>query len=98
MIRRPPRSTLFPYTTLFRSRPDGNPGGRGNAAAHVPEGRGRGEAVDRGRRRAEPHDGRVRPMSEIDREPYVGRPLKRTEDPKLITGRGQYVEDIKLPW
>src|SRR3989449_11978 len=24
MIRRPPRSTLFPYTTLFRSRRDGN--------------------------------------------------------------------------
>src|SRR3712207_8209103 len=23
MIRRPPRSTLFPYTTLFRSLPDG---------------------------------------------------------------------------
>src|SRR5947199_2916323 len=23
MIRRPPRSTLFPYTTLFRSRPSG---------------------------------------------------------------------------
>src|SRR2546430_8818666 len=33
MIRRPPRSTLFPYTTLFRSqagavaRHDGDPGG-----------------------------------------------------------------------
>src|SRR2546426_3816833 len=27
MIRRPPRSTLFPYTTLFRSR-DGHLGGR----------------------------------------------------------------------
>src|SRR6266481_9841956 len=27
MIRRPPRSTLFPYTTLFRSA-IGNPGGR----------------------------------------------------------------------
>src|SRR2546426_11589842 len=26
MIRRPPRSTLFPYTTLFRSRP-GEPAG-----------------------------------------------------------------------
>src|SRR3712207_7831710 len=25
MIRRPPRSTLFPYTTLFRSRPAGRP-------------------------------------------------------------------------
>src|SRR2546426_9067715 len=24
MIRRPPRSTLFPYTTLFRSRAHGN--------------------------------------------------------------------------
>src|SRR5918995_1965460 len=26
MIRRPPRSTLFPYTTLFRSRPPAVPG------------------------------------------------------------------------
>src|SRR2546427_4771416 len=25
MIRRPPRSTLFPYTTLFRSNPAGDP-------------------------------------------------------------------------
>src|SRR2546430_3585095 len=25
MIRRPPRSTLFPYTTLFRSRPEADP-------------------------------------------------------------------------
>src|SRR3712207_9241794 len=30
MIRRPPRSTLFPYTTLFRSR---GPGPRGGGAA-----------------------------------------------------------------
>src|SRR3712207_6921503 len=31
MIRRPPRSTLFPYTTLFRSRPElaGRVGGVG---------------------------------------------------------------------
>src|SRR5258708_30684676 len=27
MIRRPPRSTLFPYTTLFRSRPPWGPCG-----------------------------------------------------------------------
>src|SRR6266571_7832234 len=26
MIRRPPRSTLFPYTTLFRSEPTYRPG------------------------------------------------------------------------
>src|SRR5262245_63688743 len=28
MIRRPPRSTLFPYTTLFRSRGAGSPSSR----------------------------------------------------------------------
>src|SRR3712207_8510074 len=29
MIRRPPRSTLFPYTTLFRSRPISKMAGEG---------------------------------------------------------------------
>src|SRR2546430_6961746 len=33
MIRRPPRSTLFPYTTLFRSH-DGGPGPSGFRAEH----------------------------------------------------------------
>src|SRR5919108_3956023 len=28
---------------------------------------------------------------------YVGQPVKRFEDPKLITGRGAFVDDIKLP-
>src|SRR5690349_24017611 len=42
MIRRPPRSTLFPYTTLFRSRPlvrrtrQGQPAGRSRAAGVEP--------------------------------------------------------------
>src|SRR2546430_12481253 len=31
MIRRPPRSTLFPYTTLFRSRPP-HDAGRSNGS------------------------------------------------------------------
>src|SRR5438105_10455844 len=35
MIRRPPRSTLFPYTTLFRSREDARlPLRRGSRSAH----------------------------------------------------------------
>src|SRR3712207_7079874 len=47
MIRRPPRSTLFPYTTLFRSagdavRPRRRVGGRGARAA-------RGDAAAHGR-------------------------------------------------
>ena len=28
---------------------------------------------------------------------YVGQPVKRFEDPKLIAGRGAFVDDIKLP-
>src|SRR3712207_7185068 len=40
MIRRPPRSTLFPYTTLFRSglRPAGAHGGERLVARRVEEG------------------------------------------------------------
>src|SRR3712207_8579032 len=43
MIRRPPRSTLFPYTTLFRSvhrqpaEQDGQERGGADRAAHLPE-------------------------------------------------------------
>jgi carbon-monoxide dehydrogenase large subunit len=29
--------------------------------------------------------------------PYVGLPLKRMEDPRLVQGRGQYVDDLVLP-
>src|SRR6266566_5402508 len=45
MIRRPPRSTLFPYTTLFRSPGPGSLGrsaGRPRRSARTP-GRGRSE-------------------------------------------------------
>src|SRR5438093_3706495 len=35
MIRRPPRSTLFPYTTLFRSRRGDGAGGDGPRAPVV---------------------------------------------------------------
>src|SRR3712207_8043396 len=36
MIRRPPRSTLFPYTTLFRSRRGGGGGLRPGAVGRLP--------------------------------------------------------------
>src|SRR3712207_7619376 len=47
MIRRPPRSTLFPYTTLFRSERRGGAGARDG----VPGRRG-GSRVARGRQTA----------------------------------------------
>src|SRR3712207_8840645 len=48
MIRRPPRSTLFPYTTLFRSC-SGSPSSVREAAHRGAQVRGHaGELVDRG--------------------------------------------------
>src|SRR2546426_1571159 len=44
MIRRPPRSTLFPYTTLFRSRARVP----GVCGAHVRDGRTGDEAASEG--------------------------------------------------
>src|SRR5437773_10276043 len=44
MIRRPPRSTLFPYTTLFRSR---RPTGPGHDQGGRPDGYGRAEDLHR---------------------------------------------------
>src|SRR3989449_5394980 len=49
MIRRPPRSTLFPYTTLFRSRPARRPAAHDAAARHGARGGRRG-----GRARLDP--------------------------------------------
>src|SRR3989441_1905096 len=42
MIRRPPRSTLFPYTTLFRSRAVRRAGARRRRGPGRGRGRGRG--------------------------------------------------------
>src|SRR5689334_23422477 len=54
MIRRPPRSTLFPYTTLFRSRV----GGRGVGSRARRSGRrDRGGAVRRADRQRRPAPG-----------------------------------------
>src|SRR3712207_7800045 len=62
MIRRPPRSTLFPYTTLFRSESRGSrifPDHRGGEPADGEHQR----ACDRGDRAADERGGRARPRS-----------------------------------
>src|SRR3712207_9042461 len=66
MIRRPPRSTLFPYTTLFRSAlaPRARAGGRRERPAAV--------------RRQEPRDLRERPAGRArGGRPGVGRQRDR---------------------
>src|SRR2546428_6182930 len=58
MIRRPPRSTLFPYTTLFRSRGGARPRGAGPRARPARPAREGARPQDTHRRR-----GRVRVRS-----------------------------------
>src|SRR2546430_10029638 len=62
MIRRPPRSTLFPYTTLFRSTPS-----RGGwfGACWRWAGPGRGGASRVGRRRSEEHTSELQSQSNL---------------------------------
>src|SRR5437868_6896743 len=36
-------------------------------------------------------------MRELKTEQFVGRPMPRREDRRLLTGRGQYVSDLVLP-
>src|SRR5256885_13908652 len=60
MIRRPPRSTLFPYTTLFRSPAgDGADAAQGLAVARLADLRGLAPAAGRRRRRRQDRYGRA---------------------------------------
>src|SRR3989449_7163094 len=58
MIRRPPRSTLFPYTTLFRSRP-----GRGEGELKARAGRDATWWIGAGRRGVRRREGSAVPAA-----------------------------------
>src|SRR5256885_12033755 len=81
MIRRPPRSTLFPYTTLFRSmaiaRTSKRIGLRSEASARFERGVDHG-GVDRAARRSEEHTSEVQSPCNL-----VCRPL--LEKKKMTT-------------
>src|SRR2546425_8918737 len=72
MIRRPPRSTLFPYTTLFRSAHD--------RIARPAEGRRRLEHYARLVRDRQPQLGRVVPVVEADRDDLRRRSEEHTSE------------------
>src|SRR3712207_7181801 len=87
MIRRPPRSTLFPYTTLFRSRPAGRPLRRLPAPRGVPArtaGRGGARPVQRaarpGARRLRTARGGDGALRGGHRPAVVGLQLLRSEE------------------
>src|SRR5256885_11677891 len=53
MIRRPPRSTLFPYTTLFRSHQDRRGGGSEMGTTQKADQRGKEQVEQDGERHRE---------------------------------------------
>src|SRR3712207_9424443 len=72
MIRRPPRSTLFPYTTLFRSTELHRPG-----EAHLPVQRSDGyPRVLQGQGRSQRH----RPRGVVDAVALPGRSEEHTSE------------------
>src|SRR3982751_7080466 len=88
MIRRPPRSTLFPYTTLFRSHADGELAGAGlDRHAHGAAGRDRKS---------------TRLNSSHDQISYAVFCLKKKKNTRLLTRstlshRSSWTPTSKLP-
>src|SRR5947209_15449178 len=86
MIRRPPRSTLFPYTTLFRSRrPAGRPRRRVHAARP-------GDVVLRRGGRSEEH------TSELQSRQYLVCRLlleKKKQKTETETGPSENTSEIR---
>src|SRR5256885_10616559 len=70
MIRRPPRSTLFPYTTLFRSQ----------LLEQVPQIVAIARALARKARRAHPRP----PAERVDLEPGIDRKSTRLNSSHLV--------------
>src|SRR2546426_5787405 len=86
MIRRPPRSTLFPYTTLFRSAPARRRGGRSAPASRRPR---RHPAC--GRRRSEEHTSELQSPCNL-----VCRLLLEKKKKKEITHSAQLQQQSHL--
>src|SRR2546423_2358896 len=99
MIRRPPRSTLFPYTTLFRSAAApppaaraGEPGARcrrvAAPAATPPASR---PAPDRRRRRSEEHTSELQSLAYLVCRLLLEK--KKKHKPKHIDGASDICEE-----
>src|SRR2546421_2403518 len=100
MIRRPPRSTLFPYTTLFRSRRAPGPGWRRVRGALGPCGRvlGRREpAPGRGDRgRSEEHTSELQSRSDLVCRLLLEKKKKRnyTLIARLMEGLAKHLRTV----
>src|SRR5258707_9548201 len=97
MIRRPPRSTLFPYTTLFRSRCRAGPGKLRGAGARPRPGRerarsARGPALEQNER-SEEHTSELQSRQYLvcrlllEKKKKIQQTIKEHDDPSILNRR-----------
>src|SRR5438874_9712081 len=92
MIRRPPRSTLFPYTTLFRSRT----GRRGGEVGE--HGAGTGSAELRAGQRSEEHTSELQSRRDLVCRLLLEKKKKKKNNKKKIHNKERTTQNhIKLP-
>src|SRR5438132_8624566 len=90
MIRRPPRSTLFPYTTLFRSRSEdlgrlvGEIADDDVGVAHRPE---RSETLDDLVHRSEEHTSELQSHSDLVCRLLLEKKKKKTKRHRRVMSR-----------
>src|SRR2546421_8542965 len=79
MIRRPPRSTLFPYTTLFRSRPMVGNWSGGGVFSDTP----RNATIAPSERRSEEHTSELQSRSDLVCRLLLEKKKNRIEREKI---------------
>src|SRR3989454_4813947 len=101
MIRRPPRSTLFPYTTLFRS--DTTPLGRvilGRRQAEARPVSERQDGLDRPlAERLHPYHNRTAPVLKGPGDDLgrAGAPLVRQDDDGVVVRSEEHTSELQSP-
>src|SRR2546430_7217343 len=87
MIRRPPRSTLFPYTTLFRSRPPRGAPARPRGAARATSRRPK-RGHPRSRSRSEEHTSELQSQSNLVCRLLLEKKKKKTNRTHINSAHG----------
>src|SRR5687767_15729847 len=102
MIRRPPRSTLFPYTTLFRSaarRAGDRLRGRGRARAGDRQARHEGEAGRRDEphlRRSEEHTSELQSLAYLVCRLLLEKKKKKKKKKKTIEKKKTIIQTVEM--
>src|SRR5438093_7568026 len=97
MIRRPPRSTLFPYTTLFRSRPRRRTspasGRRRRSSCEPPDPAGTTRRAEPTWRRSEEHTSELQSLTNLVCRLLLEKKKKKIEATHNSTGDSSKAHD-----